>query len=163
MAGKAKNGLRRIQIYISDQKYEEMLPQIKTSGLSESAFFAEIITGDKQTKRGAPKGNQNARKNQIVENTESSIKTEKDSHLENNYEYLEIKKAEIKVAQFENQFAASDEEIEFLLDGLSEINQTNSQDFHNIAVPNFEEKQTESDADFRLKPIEQNLEQGRLF
>ena len=62
MASKIKSGLWRIQVYLSDENYSELLPEIEESGLSESAFFSEKITGMKQVRRGAPNGNQNAKK-----------------------------------------------------------------------------------------------------
>lgn len=56
-----KNGLRRIQFYLSEESYAKILPEIQSSGLTESAFCSEKIAGAKLSSRGAPAGNQNKR------------------------------------------------------------------------------------------------------
>ena len=57
-----KNGLRRIQFYLSEESYLKILPEIINSGLTESAFCSEKIAGEKLPARGAPIGNQNKKR-----------------------------------------------------------------------------------------------------
>ena len=47
MATKIKNGLRRIQVYLTEESYLKILPEIKEPGLTESAYCSEKIVGVK--------------------------------------------------------------------------------------------------------------------
>ncbi len=181
MASKTKSGLWRIQFYLTDEKYLDLLPIIKASGLTESAFFTGKITDEKQRGRGAPVGNRNAKKNELKD--EFQPDSVKDTpRIKIDKPTSELDDVVIKVQESKTEpFFVSEDEMESLLANITDIASGESvtqitvftkpeeEDLFYAAENNviqFENKKSDDNCDERSKTDSYkfvNLEQPSLF